>query len=145
MCSAIRFFNARKVKPFGIQPTGQDFKPEVYGENAMSDVMVRKWVRQFNDGFTNIHNKAHKGDQFCLVEISLISMYLPDWADNQRLKKQHPFSLEKTLGLPSVNAKPHSLCSVRFDLKLEGINFHEELLTIVVCVKHSEIPDLIRQ
>ncbi|GFV05680.1 RNase H domain-containing protein, partial [Trichonephila clavipes] len=39
------------------------------------------------------------------------------------------------LGLPSANVEPH--------LKLEKINFHEELLSRVV--KHSEIPDLIRQ
>ena len=28
---------------------------QVYGDNAMSDGMVRKWVRMFNEGRENIH------------------------------------------------------------------------------------------
>ncbi|GFW19766.1 hypothetical protein TNCV_3560701 [Trichonephila clavipes] len=71
------------------------------------------------------------------------SAYLRDWTDNPRLKKHSPFSLAKTLGLPSAKMEPHSLCPLSFDLKLEEINFHEELLSRVV--KHSEIPELIRQ
>ncbi|GFY00949.1 hypothetical protein TNCV_1363551 [Trichonephila clavipes] len=71
------------------------------------------------------------------------SAYFRDWTDNQRLKKHSPLSLAKMLGLPSVNVEPHSLCLVSFDLKLEEINFHEELLSRVV--KQSEIPDLVRQ
>jgi hypothetical protein len=31
---------------------------EVYGENAMSDGMVRKWVRQFNEGRENVHDEV---------------------------------------------------------------------------------------
>ncbi|GFW88680.1 putative RNA-directed DNA polymerase from transposon BS [Trichonephila clavipes] len=46
------------------------------------------------------------------------------------LKKHSPFSLAKTLGLPSVNVEPSSLCPV--ELKLEGLNFHEELLPGVI-------------
>ena len=34
---------------------------QVYGDNAMSDVMVRKWVRMFNEGRENEHNEARKG------------------------------------------------------------------------------------
>ena len=30
---------------------------EVYSENAMSDGMVRKWVRKFNKGHDNFHDK----------------------------------------------------------------------------------------
>ncbi|GFV19156.1 transposable element Tcb2 transposase [Trichonephila clavipes] len=69
--------------------------------------------------------------------------YLRNWTDSQRLKKQSPFSLTKTLGLNSANVEPHSLFPVGFDLKLEEIDFLEELLSRAV--KNSEIPDLIRQ
>ncbi|GBM62242.1 hypothetical protein AVEN_44038-1 [Araneus ventricosus] len=31
---------------------------EIYGENVMTDGMVRKLVRQFNDGRTNVHDEA---------------------------------------------------------------------------------------
>jgi hypothetical protein len=34
---------------------------EVYGENAMSDEMVRKWVRKFNKGHDNLHDELQGG------------------------------------------------------------------------------------
>jgi len=44
--SVIRFLNARNVLPSEIHHQ----ICQVYGENAMSDGMVRKWVRMFNEG-----------------------------------------------------------------------------------------------
>jgi len=34
---------------------------QVYGDNAMSDGMVRKWVRMFNEGRENVHGEARSG------------------------------------------------------------------------------------
>ena len=34
---------------------------QVYGENVMSDGMVRKWVRMFNEGQENVHDEARSG------------------------------------------------------------------------------------
>jgi hypothetical protein len=51
--SVIRFLNARNVKPVDIHC--QICK--VYSENAMSDGMVRKWVRTFNEGHDNMHDE----------------------------------------------------------------------------------------
>ena len=34
---------------------------EVYGQNIMSDGMVRKWVRAFKDGRTNLHDEERSG------------------------------------------------------------------------------------
>jgi len=31
---------------------------QVYGDNAMSDGMVRKWVRMFNEGRESVHDEA---------------------------------------------------------------------------------------
>ena len=31
------------------------------GDNAMSDGMVRKWVRMFNEGRENMHDEAQSG------------------------------------------------------------------------------------
>ncbi|GBM90527.1 hypothetical protein AVEN_158603-1 [Araneus ventricosus] len=53
----IRFLNAKNVKPAEIHRQ----RVEIYGENAMTDGMVRKWVRQFNDGRTNVHAEARSG------------------------------------------------------------------------------------
>jgi oligoribonuclease (3'-5' exoribonuclease) len=55
--SVIRFLNAKNVKPADIHRQ----ICEVYGENAMSDGMVRKWVRQFNEGCENVHDEARSG------------------------------------------------------------------------------------
>ncbi|GBM97359.1 hypothetical protein AVEN_6013-1 [Araneus ventricosus] len=55
--SVIRFLKAKKVKLAEIH-----FQlVEIYGENVMTDGMVRKWVRQFNDGHTNVHDEARSG------------------------------------------------------------------------------------
>jgi len=44
--SVIRFLNARNVLP------SESHRQicQVYGDNAMSDGMVREWVRMFNEG-----------------------------------------------------------------------------------------------
>ncbi|GBN96509.1 hypothetical protein AVEN_84905-1 [Araneus ventricosus] len=55
--SVIRFLNAKNVKPAEIHRQ----LVEIYGENVMTDGMVRKWVRQFNDGRTNVHDEARSG------------------------------------------------------------------------------------
>ena len=34
---------------------------QVYGDNAMSDGMVRKWVWIFNEGRENVHDEARSG------------------------------------------------------------------------------------
>jgi hypothetical protein len=51
MRAVIRFLNARNMKPADIHQLC-----EVYGEHAMSDSMVRKWVRYFNEGRENIRD-----------------------------------------------------------------------------------------
>ncbi|GBL77707.1 hypothetical protein AVEN_152926-1 [Araneus ventricosus] len=50
VCSVTRFLNAKNVKPAEIHRQ----LVEIYGENLMTDGMVRKWVRQFNDVRTNV-------------------------------------------------------------------------------------------
>ncbi|GBN17594.1 hypothetical protein AVEN_200939-1 [Araneus ventricosus] len=55
--SVIRFLNANNIKPAEIHRQ----LVEIYGENVIIDGMVRKWVRQFNDGSTNVHDEARSG------------------------------------------------------------------------------------
>jgi len=51
----IRFLNARNVLASEIHHQ----ICQVYGDNAMSDDMVRKWVRMFNEGRENLlHDNA---------------------------------------------------------------------------------------
>jgi hypothetical protein len=55
--SVIRFLNARNVKLADILHQ----ICEVYGENARSDGMVKKWVRKFNEGCDNVHDGLQSG------------------------------------------------------------------------------------
>ena len=57
MRSVIRFLNARNVLPSEIHHQ----ICQVYGDNAMSGGMVRKWVRMFNEGRENVHDEARSG------------------------------------------------------------------------------------
>ena len=34
---------------------------QLYGDNTMSDGMVRKWVRMFNEGQENVHDEVRSG------------------------------------------------------------------------------------
>jgi len=49
-----RFLNARNVLPSEIHQQ----VCQAYGDNAMSDGMVRKWVRMFSEGRENVHDEA---------------------------------------------------------------------------------------
>jgi len=53
----IRFLNVRNVLPSEIHHQNC----QVYGDNAISDGMVRKWVRLFNEGRENVHDEARSG------------------------------------------------------------------------------------
>jgi len=55
--SVIRFLNARNVLPSEIHHQ----ICQVYGDNAVSDGMVRKWVRMFNEGLENLYDEARSG------------------------------------------------------------------------------------
>jgi len=55
--TVIRFLNARNVLPSEIHHQ----ICQVYGDNAMSDGMVRKLVRVFNEERENVHDEARSG------------------------------------------------------------------------------------
>jgi len=39
----------------------------VYGDNVMSNGMVRKWVRMFNEGRENVHDEARSVRPFLVI------------------------------------------------------------------------------
>jgi len=55
--SVIRFLKARNV----LQSEIHHQICQVYGDNAMSDGTVRKWVRMFNEGRENVHDEVRSG------------------------------------------------------------------------------------
>ena len=55
--SVICFLNTRNVLPSEIHQQ----ICQVYGDNAMSGGMVRKWIWMFNEGRENAHDEARSG------------------------------------------------------------------------------------
>ena len=62
--SVIRFLNARNVLP----SESHHQICQVYGDNEMSDGMVRKWVRMFNEGRGKVHDEARSGRPFLVYD-----------------------------------------------------------------------------
>ena len=77
--SVIRFLNARNVIPSEIHHQ----ICQVYGDNAMSDGMVRRRVRMFNDGRENVHDEARSGRP-SLVNDDLVRKVNERVRDNRR-------------------------------------------------------------
>ena len=58
----------------------------MYGDNAMSDGMVRKWVRMFNEGRENVHDEARSGRP-SLVNVDLVHQV------NERVRDDRRFTI----------------------------------------------------
>jgi len=57
----------------------------VYGDNAMSDGMDRKWVRMLNEGRENLHDEARSGRP-SLVNDDLVRKVNETARDDRRFK-----------------------------------------------------------
>jgi len=80
--SVIRFLSARNVLPSEIHHQ----ICQVYGDNVMSDGMVRKWVRMFNGGRENVHDEARSGRP-SLVNGDLVRKF------NERVRDDRHFTI----------------------------------------------------
>jgi len=69
---------------------------QVYGDNAMSDGMVRKCVRMFNEGRENVHDEARSGRPF-LVKDDLLRKF------NERVRDDRRFTItDLSLHFPQI-------------------------------------------
>ena len=90
--SVIPFFNARNVLSREIHHQ----ICQVYGENAMSECMVRKWVRMFNEGRENVHDEARSGRP-SLVNDDLVCKV------NERVRDDRRFTSALSLHFPQIS------------------------------------------
>jgi len=91
--SVIRFLKARDVLPSEIH---YQISP-VYGDNAMSDGMVRKWVRMFNEGRENVHDEVRSGRP-SLVNDGLVRKV------NERVRDDRRFTIsDLSLHFPQIS------------------------------------------
>jgi len=69
----------------------------VCGDNAMSDGMVRKWVRMFNEGRETVHNEARSGRP-SLVNDDLVRKA------NERVRDDRRFTIsDLSLHFPQIS------------------------------------------
>jgi len=80
--SVIRFLNARNVLASEIHHQ----ICQVYGDNAMSDGMVRKLVRMFSEGRENVHDESWSGRP-SLVNGDLVRKF------NERVRDDRRFTI----------------------------------------------------
>ena len=89
----IRFLNARNVLPSEIHHQ----ICQVYGNNAMSDGMVRKWVPMLNEGRENVHDEARSG-RLSLVNDDLVRKV------NERVRDDRHFTIsDLSLHFPQIS------------------------------------------
>jgi len=92
----IRFLNARNVLPTEIHHQ----ICQVYGNNAMSDGMFRKWIRMFNEGRENVHDEMRSGRP-CLVNDDLVRKV------NERVRDDKRFTIsDLSLHSPQISRTP---------------------------------------
>jgi len=69
----------------------------VYGDNAMSDGMVRKWVWIFNEGRENVHDEA-QSERPSLVDDDLVRKV------NERARDDRRFTIsDLSLYFPQIS------------------------------------------
>jgi len=70
---------------------------QVYGDNAMSDGMVRKWIRMFKEGRQNVHDEARSGRP-SLVNDDLVHKV------NERVRDDRRFTIsDLSLHFPQIS------------------------------------------
>jgi len=100
--SVIRFLNARNVLPSEIH----HLICQVYGDNAMSDGMVRKWIRMFNEGQENVHDEA-RSSRPSLANDNLVHKF------NERVRDDRRFTIsDLSLHFPQISRTLMTLSAV---------------------------------
>jgi len=96
----IRSLNARNVLPSEIHHQ----MCHMYVDNAMSEGMVRKWVRMFNEGRENVHDEARRG-RLSLVNDDLVRKV------NERVRDDRHFTISD-LSLHFLQISKAVLCDI---------------------------------
>ena len=144
MRSVIRFLKARNVLPSEIHHQ----ICQVYGDNAMSDGMVRKCVRMFKEGRENVHDEARSGRP-SLVNDDLVRKVNVRVRDDSRFTisdlSLHFPQISRALDYDIVSShlsyrRQHSmrranknLCPVKINASIMAANMWKNILKNVEC------------
>jgi hypothetical protein len=104
MWSVICFLNARNMKLADIHHQ----LCEVYGEHAMSDSVVRRWVTHFNEGHENVHDDSRSGRP-SVVDEDLVH------AVEEKIQENRRFTISSlSLHFPQFHRHFTKLCLINF-------------------------------
>jgi hypothetical protein len=93
MRSVIRFLNTRNMKPADIHRQ----LCEVYGEHAVSDSTLRRWVRHFNEWRENEHDDPRSGRPPVVTEDLLRAV-------EEKIQKNRRFTISSlSLYIPQIS------------------------------------------
>jgi len=131
---------------------------QVYDDNAMSDGMVRKWVRMFNEGRENVHDEARSGRP-SLVNDDLVRKV------NKRVRDDRRFTIsDLSLHFPQISKillhdivirhlgrrRPHSmrrvyknLCPTKISASIMAANMRKNSLKNVESDNHKILYEIL--
>jgi len=125
---------------------------QVYGGNAVSDGMARKWVPMFNEGRENVHDEARSGRP-SLVNVDLVRKFNEKLRDDRRFTisdlSLHYIQISRTLLYDIVSSHlgrrwPHSmwrvyknLCSATISALIMAANMWKNSLKNVASVSNK--------
>ena len=90
---------------------------QLYCDNEMSDGMVRKWVRMFNEGRENVHDEARSGRP-SLMNDDLVRKF------NERVRDDRRFTIsDLSLHFPQIS---RTLRHCQWWLTSQAAAFYEE-------------------
>jgi len=83
---------------------------QVYGNNAMSDGMVRKWFRMFNEGRENVHDEVRSGRPSLVNDVFVRKV-------NERVRDDRRFTIsDLSLHFPQISRTlPYDIVSSHLD------------------------------
>ncbi|GFV85501.1 histone-lysine N-methyltransferase SETMAR [Trichonephila clavipes] len=85
----------------------------VYGQNAMSDSMVRRWVRQFNEGRSEVHDDERSGRPSLITE-ELVH------AIDEKIKENRKFTISAlAMEFPQISR------SIMHEIVTDKMKFHK--------------------
>jgi hypothetical protein len=133
MRSVIRFLNARNMKQVDIY---RRQLCEVYREHAMSDSVVRRWVRHFIEGCENVHDDPHSGRPPVVNEDLVRAM-------EEKIQEKRRFTIS-SLSLRTVFWDRKRVLLVEFLSQGSTVNAGVYFDTLRNCVVRSRTSDVAR-
>ncbi|KAJ4428000.1 hypothetical protein ANN_24013 [Periplaneta americana] len=119
------------------------FENKVYGDDAISDGMVRRWVRKFNEGHVSVHNEQRIG-RSSLVNDDLSVLY-KIVTDRLRYRKLCSLWVPKMLTEEHKSKRASSALSFLTHYSEQGDEFLDHIVTDQLFDGDDEVKTAVRE